>query len=70
MSRKAKKVISEKELLEILSETIRGVKDKTIEPRQAREIFTGARTMCRVVSTKVMLMKHAHDSGSRERFLE
>lgn len=72
MARKAvsKKSLSEQELLGILSDTIRNVSNNTIETKQAREIFSGARSMCTVVQTKLKVLKHNAETNGNEKFLE
>lgn len=72
MSRKAsaKKSLTEQELLGILSDTIRNVNNNTIDTKQAREIFSGARTMCQVVATRLKVMKYTQETGSETKFLE
>jgi hypothetical protein len=72
MSRKAitRKPLTEKDLLGILSDTIRNVNNNTLDTKQAREIFSGARAMCQVVSTKLKVMKYSQDSGSETKFLD
>lgn len=72
MSRKtgSRKTMTETELLGILSDTIRNVNNGTIDTKQAREIYSGARAMCSVVNTKLKVLKHSKDSGDTTKFLE
>lgn len=72
MSRKATagKTLTERDLLGILSDTIRNVNNNTLDTKQAREIFSGAKTMCMVVSTKLKVLKHTQATGDATKFLD